>query len=249
MTLPAVSTRTSRPAPCIRPLMYSRPAMSALLNASRLTPPCGLAPNFASAAMRSSMRAEFATGNSGSDAAAAKVSRQVVKVAAALNRSRRKLMTISPGIPAAIIDCDRADSAGIHYHYAFFRRWSAMPVVTLPDGSRRTFDRPVSVAEVAADIGKGLARAALAGAVDGQLVDTAHLIESDATLRIITSKDREGLEILRHSTAHLLAQAVQSIYPKAQVTIGPVIEDGFYYDFAFERAFTPEDLERFESKM
>jgi threonyl-tRNA synthetase len=124
-----------------------------------------------------------------------------------------------------------------------------MPVVTLPDGSRRTFDRPVSVAEVAADIGKGLARAALAGAVDGQLVDTAHLIESDATLRIITSKDREGLEILRHSTAHLLAQAVQSIYPKAQVTIGPVIDDGFYYDFAFERPFTPEDLALFEAKM
>ena len=124
-----------------------------------------------------------------------------------------------------------------------------MPVVTLPDGSRRTFDRPVSVAEVAADIGKGLARAALAGAVAGQLVDTAHLIESDATLRIITSKDREGLEILRHSTAHLLAQAVQSIYPKAQVTIGPVIDDGFYYDFAFERPFTPEDLALFEAKM
>ena len=124
-----------------------------------------------------------------------------------------------------------------------------MPIITLPDGSQRSFDRPVTVAEVAADIGKGLARAALAGAVGGKLVDTAHLIASDATLRIITSKDPEGLEILRHSTAHLLAQAVQSIYPKAQVTIGPVIDDGFFYDFAFERPFTPEDLEKFEQKM
>src|SRR6188472_3965055 len=124
-----------------------------------------------------------------------------------------------------------------------------MPIITLPDGSQRSFDRPVTVAEVAADIGKGLARAALAGAVDGKLVDTAHLIAGDTTLRIITSKDPEGLEILRHSTAHLLAQAVQSIYPKAQVTIGPVIDDGFFYDFAFERPFTPEDLEKFEQKM
>ncbi len=124
-----------------------------------------------------------------------------------------------------------------------------MPVVTLPDGSRRTFERPVSVAEVAADIGKGLARAALAGVVDGKLVDTSRVIERDATIRIITSKDPEGLEILRHSTAHLLAQAVQSIYPKAQVTIGPVIDDGFYYDFAFERPFTPEDLALFEARM
>jgi threonyl-tRNA synthetase len=152
-------------------------------------------------------------------------------------------------IPGAIIGRERAAAAGIHYHYAFICRWSAMPVVTLPDGSRRTFDRPVSVAEVAADIGKGLARAALAGVVDGKLVDTSHVIECDATIRIITSKDSEGLEILRHSTAHLLAQAVQSIYPKAQVTIGPVIDDGFYYDFAFERPFTPEDLALFEAKM
>ena len=124
-----------------------------------------------------------------------------------------------------------------------------MPIITLPDGSQRPFDRPVTVGEVAASIGKGLARAALAGEVNGKLVDTSFTIEGDAKLRVITSKDPEGLEIIRHSTAHLLAQAVQSIYPKAQVTIGPVIEDGFYYDFAFERPFTPEDLEKFEAKM
>jgi len=124
-----------------------------------------------------------------------------------------------------------------------------MPTITLPDGSQRPFDRPVTVAEVAAAVGKGLARAALAGEVDGRLVDLSRVIDRDARIRIITSKDPEGLEIIRHSTAHLLAQAVQSIYPKAQVTIGPVIEDGFYYDFAFERPFTPEDLEKFEAKM
>jgi threonyl-tRNA synthetase len=124
-----------------------------------------------------------------------------------------------------------------------------MAVITLPDGSQKSFDQPVSVAEVAASIGKGLAKAALAGAVDGRLVDTSFAIAGDTKLRVITSKDPEGLEILRHSTAHLLAQAVQSIYPKAQVTIGPVIDDGFYYDFAFERPFTPEDLEQFEAKM
>jgi threonyl-tRNA synthetase len=124
-----------------------------------------------------------------------------------------------------------------------------MPTITLPDGSQRPFDRPVTVAEVAAAIGKGLARAALAGAVDGRLVDMAHVIDRDASIRIITPKDPEGLEIIRHSTAHLLAQAVQSIYPAAQVTIGPVIDDGFFYDFAFERPFTPEDLEKFEAKM
>ena len=124
-----------------------------------------------------------------------------------------------------------------------------MPVITLPDGSTKSFDRPVTVAEVATSIGKGLAKAALAGEVNGRLVDTSFTITGDAKLRIITSKDREGLEIIRHSTAHLLAQAVQSIYPKAQVTIGPVIEDGFFYDFAFERPFTPEDLEKFEAKM
>ena len=124
-----------------------------------------------------------------------------------------------------------------------------MPVITLPDGSHRTYAQPVTVGQVAADIGPGLAKAALAGKVDGQLVDTSSVIDSDASLAIVTAKDPEGLEILRHSTAHLLAQAVQAIYPDAQVTIGPVIEDGFYYDFAFKRPFTPEDLEKFEAKM
>jgi threonyl-tRNA synthetase len=124
-----------------------------------------------------------------------------------------------------------------------------MPVITLPDGSQRTYAEPVTVAKVAADIGPGLAKAALAGRVDGRLVDTSFLIESDATLAIVTGRDADGLEILRHSTAHLLAQAVQAVYPEAQVTIGPVIEDGFYYDFAFSRPFTPDDLAKFEAKM
>jgi threonyl-tRNA synthetase len=124
-----------------------------------------------------------------------------------------------------------------------------MPVITLPDGSQRTYAQPLTVADIAADIGPGLAKAALAGRVNGQLVDTSHRIDCDALVAIITAKDPEGLEILRHSTAHLLAQAVQAIYPDAQVTIGPVIEDGFYYDFAFKRPFTPEDLEKFEAKM
>ena len=124
-----------------------------------------------------------------------------------------------------------------------------MPVITLPDGSQRVFDRPVTVGEVAAAIGAGLARAALAGRVNDQLVDTSFLIGQDARLSIITSKDPAGLEVLRHSTAHLLAQAVQSLFPDAQVTIGPVIEDGFYYDFAFKRPFTPEDLTAIETRM
>ncbi len=124
-----------------------------------------------------------------------------------------------------------------------------MPSITLPDGSQRAFDRPVTVGEVAAAIGAGLARAALGGRVNDQLVDTSYLIEQDARLSIITSKDPAGLEILRHSTAHLLAQAVQSLFPDAQVTIGPVIEDGFYYDFAFKRPFTPEDLVAIEARM
>ncbi len=124
-----------------------------------------------------------------------------------------------------------------------------MPLITLPDGSQRSFDKPVTVGQVAASIGAGLARAALAGEVDGTLVDASHLLDADARLRIITSRDPEGLEMIRHSTAHLLAQAVQSIYPDAQVTIGPVIDNGFYYDFAFKRPFTPEDLEKFEARM
>ena len=124
-----------------------------------------------------------------------------------------------------------------------------MPSITLPDGSKRQFDHPVTVHEVAADIGPGLAKAALAGKIGDRLVDTSHSIDSDVELAIITEKNEEGLDIIRHSTAHLLAQAVKHLYPSAQVTIGPVIEDGFYYDFAFERPFTTEDLELIEKEM
>ena len=124
-----------------------------------------------------------------------------------------------------------------------------MPIITLPDGSERSFDHPVTVAEVAASIGAGLARAALAGKVDGVLVDTSYLIERDAALAIVTERDAEGLEVIRHSAAHLLAYAVKAIFPEAQVTIGPVIENGFYYDFSYKRAFTPEDLVAIENKM
>ena len=124
-----------------------------------------------------------------------------------------------------------------------------MPVITLPDGSQRGFDHPVSVQEVAAAIGPGLAKAALAGKVDGRLVDTSHTIAEDATLALITERDPEGLEIIRHSSAHLLAHAVKQLYPAAQVTIGPVIENGFYYDFAFERPFTPDDLIQIQARM
>ncbi len=124
-----------------------------------------------------------------------------------------------------------------------------MPVITLPDGSQRNFDAPVSVYDVAADIGPGLAKAALAGVVDGREVDTSHVIENDAALAIITGRDDAGLEIIRHSTAHLLAMATQELFPGTQVTIGPVIEDGFYYDFATGHHFTPEDLEKIEQRM
>ena len=124
-----------------------------------------------------------------------------------------------------------------------------MPTITLPDGSQRQFDQPVSVQTVAASIGPGLAKAALAGKVDGRLVDTSHLIDRDSQLAIVTERDTEGLEVIRHSTAHLLAQAVKTLFPEAQVTIGPVIENGFYYDFAYKRPFTPEDLAAIEAKM
>jgi threonyl-tRNA synthetase len=124
-----------------------------------------------------------------------------------------------------------------------------MPQVTLPDGSTRTFASPLTVADVAASIGAGLAKAALAGKVDGQLVDTSHLIQSDSRLAIITAKDADGVEVIRHSTAHLLAYAVKDLFPEAQVTIGPVIENGFYYDFSYHRPFTPEDLVAIEKKM
>src|SRR6478609_4817007 len=121
--------------------------------------------------------------------------------------------------------------------------------ITLPDGSQRQFDGPVSVDEVAASIGAGLRKAALAGRVDGKVVDTSFVIDHDAQLSIITDKDPAGLGVIRHSTAHLLAQAVKQLYPEAQVTIGPVIEDGFFYDFAYSRAFTPEDLAKIEQRM
>ncbi len=124
-----------------------------------------------------------------------------------------------------------------------------MPIITLPDGSQRSFTEPVTVAQLAASIGAGLAKAALAGRVNGTLVDTSHLIESDAEVAIVTDRDPAGLEVIRHSTAHLLAQAVKQLFPEAQVTIGPVIEDGFYYDFAYQRAFTPEDLAAIETRM
>ena len=124
-----------------------------------------------------------------------------------------------------------------------------MPIITLPDGSQRPFDHAVTVHDVAASIGPGLAKAALAGKVDGKLVDTSYLIEGDAQLAIVTGKDEEGVDIIRHSTAHLLAQAVKRLFPSAQVTIGPVIENGFYYDFAYERPFTAEDLEKIQAEM
>ena len=124
-----------------------------------------------------------------------------------------------------------------------------MPIISLPDGSQREFSNPTSIYDLAADIGPGLAKAALAGKVDGKEVDLGYVIDQDAEVSIITEKSPEGLEIIRHSTAHLLAQAVKELFPEAQVTIGPVIEDGFYYDFAYHRAFTPEDLERIEQRM
>jgi threonyl-tRNA synthetase len=124
-----------------------------------------------------------------------------------------------------------------------------MPVVTLPDGSKRPFDHPVTVDEVAASIGAGLRKAALAGRVDGKLVDTSYVINTDANLAIVTERDPDGVDVIRHSTAHLLAQAVKELFPEAQVTIGPVIEDGFYYDFSYKRPFSTEDLAAIEAKM
>ena len=121
--------------------------------------------------------------------------------------------------------------------------------ITLPDGSIKEFPAPVTVREVAESLGPGLAKAALAGKVDGRLVDLSHRIEHDARVEIVTDRSPEGLEILRHSTAHLLAHAVKELFPEAQVTIGPVIENGFYYDFAYDRPFTPEDLEKIEARM
>ena len=124
-----------------------------------------------------------------------------------------------------------------------------MLTVTLPDGSQRQYDAPLTVADVAQSIGAGLAKAALAGRVDGKLVDRRFVIDKDATASIITDKDPEALDIIRHSTAHLMAQAVKELYPDAQVTIGPSIENGFYYDFSYKRPFTPEDLAAIEKRM
>ncbi len=124
-----------------------------------------------------------------------------------------------------------------------------MPVITLPDGSKREFDEAVTVMDVAQAIGSGLAKATLAGKVNGEIVDASHLIEQNAELSIITAKDSEGIDVIRHSTAHLLAQAVKQLFPEAQVTIGPVIDNGFFYDFSYERPFTPEDLRTIEKKM
>ena len=121
--------------------------------------------------------------------------------------------------------------------------------VQLPDGSKRQFDHPVTVAEVAASVGAGLARAAVAGKVDGKLVDTSFVMDRDSELAIVTDKDADGLDVIRHSTAHLLAYAVKELFPDAQVTIGPVIDNGFYYDFSYRRSFTPEDLEKIEKRM
>ncbi len=124
-----------------------------------------------------------------------------------------------------------------------------MPSITLPDGSRRDFDQPLSVAQIAAEIGPGLAKSALAGRIDGKLVDTSFVVNNDVELGIVTPRDPDALEVIRHSTAHLLAHAVKQLYPEAQVTIGPVIDDGFYYDFSYARPFTPEDLEKIEARM
>src|SRR3954464_2629122 len=145
------------------------------------------------------------------------------------------------------------------WSYAFIAREScifimlrsscAMPNIRLPDGSSKSFPGPVTVAEIAQAIGPGLARAALAGRVDGKLVDTGFKVERDADVAIVTDRDAEANDLLRHSTAHLLAHAVKELFPEAQVTIGPVIENGFYYDFSFKRAFTPEDLAAIEKRM
>ncbi|MGD8568925.1 MAG: threonine--tRNA ligase [Gammaproteobacteria bacterium] len=124
-----------------------------------------------------------------------------------------------------------------------------MPVVTLPDGSQRSYDHPVSVFDIAESIGPGLAKAAIAGKVNDKLVDTSYVVENDTNLSIVTDKDPDALEIIRHSTAHLLAQAIKELYPDAQITIGPVVEDGFYYDIAYDETFTPEDLQKIEKRM
>ena len=121
--------------------------------------------------------------------------------------------------------------------------------ITLPDGSQREFDAPLSVLDIAADIGEGLARATIAGKVNGQLVDACQIIEQDAELAIITARDDEGVEIIRHSTAHLLGHAIKQLFPETKMVIGPVIDNGFYYDVESEHRFTPEDLDAIQKRM
>jgi threonyl-tRNA synthetase len=158
--------------------------------------------------------------------------------------------TLKPGLAGFFYGKIKSvsDSSPQRGHPAFFYSQD-MVQITLPDGSLREFSGPVSVADVAASIGAGLAKAALGGKVDGQLVDTSYRIDKHASVAIVTAKDPDGLDLIRHSTAHLLAYAVKSLFPQAQVTIGPVIENGFYYDFSFERPFTPEDLQAIEKRM
>ena len=124
-----------------------------------------------------------------------------------------------------------------------------MPVVTLPNGTTKNFDGPVTIADVAASIGPGLAKAAVAGVVNGESLDMAMPIENDVDLRLLTAKDAEGIDIIRHSFAHLVGHAVKQLYPEAQMAIGPVIKDGFYYDIAYDKPFTPEDLNAIETRM
>ena len=124
-----------------------------------------------------------------------------------------------------------------------------MPVVTLPNGTTKNFDGPVTIADVAASIGPGLAKAAVAGVVNGESLDMAMPIENDVDLRLLTAKDSEGIDIIRHSFAHLIGHAVKQLYPEAQMAIGPVIKDGFYYDIAYDKPFTPEDLNAIETRM
>src|SRR3990167_1697977 len=150
-----------------------------------------------------------------------------------------------PLVPIRAWFCHRRNFFNMDYR----ENSRTMPIITLPDGNQKKFAMPVTVLDVAASISSGLAKAAIAGQVNGKLVDTFYCIDTDATVRIITDRDPEGLDIIRHSTAHLLAHAVKSLFPMAQVTIGPVIENGFYYDFAFERTFSDTDLMLIEAKM
>ncbi len=156
----------------------------------------------------------------------------------------------NPTVPTTLARCSSlAERFDVHGFSNLQLSPEPMVTITLPDGNKRSFDTSVTVLQVAASIGPGLAKAALAGKVNGTEVDTSYLLETDAQLSILTARDPEGLSIIRHSCAHLMANAVKNLYPSAQVTIGPVIENGFYYDFAYERPFTPEDLDAIEKEM